>query len=154
MQLKKNDKIILEKPFGVLRNVGEVFTVEEVSDGIAMFTFGPGGTNIGYISIDGAEKYFKKQENKPVFVHVQDVEKLFERAKVFKTTVFDKCTIVAIQLENGFVITESSSCVDPAKYDEKLGYEICIRKIKERLTELEGYRLQVDLHNKKTTFDF
>ena len=53
-----------------------------------------------------------------------------------------------MQLPNGFVLTESSACVDPANYDEKLGYEICIKKLTERVWELEGYLLQNELHKK------
>ena len=155
MQLKNGDKIVLEKPFGVLRNVGEVYTVEDVSDGIAMFTFGPGGTNIGYISTDGAEKYFTKQETKRVSVHPNDIADLIAGASVEKMTVFGKCTVVSVQLANGFVIVESSSCVDPANYDAKLGYEICMRKIRERLSEMEGYRLQSEICNTAVnTYDF
>ena len=56
--------------------------------------------------------------------------------------MFGKCTIVAVQLANGFVIVESSACVDPKNYNLKTGIEICIDKIKNKLYELEGYKLQ------------
>ena len=59
-----------------------------------------------------------------------------------KKTVFGKCTIVAVQLKNGFVLVESSSCVDPINYSEAIGMSICIERIKNRLWELEGYKLQ------------
>lgn len=38
--------------------------------------------------------------------------------------------------------------MDPANYDEKLGYEICIKKLTERVWELEGYLLQNELYKK------
>ena len=63
-------------------------------------------------------------------------------------TMFDKVTVVVAQLPNGFVITESSGCVDKANYDEELGTQICIKKIVDKVWELEGYRLQCELSNK------
>lgn len=59
----------------------------------------------------------------------------------FETTkLMDKTTVVACKLPSGFVIVESSSCIDPANYDEKLGIQICMERIKSRLYELEGYK--------------
>ena len=75
-----------------------------------------------------------------------DIDILIGRSQVITTTVFNKCTIVSLQLPNGFVITESSSCVDPVNYDEKLGKQICMERIKNKVWELEGYRLQCALY--------
>ena len=63
-------------------------------------------------------------------------------ADINVTTFFGKTTVVAAQFPNGFVITESSSCVDPRAYDEEEGKQICLKRIKERLWEMEGYFLQ------------
>jgi len=60
-------------------------------------------------------------------------------------TVLGKCTVVTCQLPNGFIIVESSACVDPANYDEKLGAEICLKRIENKIWELEGYKLQSEL---------
>ena len=48
----------------------------------------------------------------------------------------------------GFVIVESSSCVDPINYSEVMGTSICIDRIKNKLWELEGYKLQNELGGK------
>lgn len=76
------------------------------------------------------------------------VDKIVHSSKFTYSTQFGKETVVTMQLPNGFVLTESSACVDPANYDEKLGYEICIRKLTERVWELEGYLLQNELYRK------
>jgi hypothetical protein len=60
--------------------------------------------------------------------------------KVFK--MFDKCTMIACKLPNGFIVTESSSCVDPENFDEVIGYDICMNRIANKIWELEGYALQ------------
>ena len=65
-------------------------------------------------------------------------------------TVFDKCTVVSCQLPNGFVIVESSACVDPANYNEELGKIICKDRIINKIWELEGYRLQTEIGQEKT----
>jgi len=66
----------------------------------------------------------------------------FESAKLGKKT----CVVVAI-LPNGFEICGTGSCVDPNKYDQKIGEEIAKEQIKNKLWELEGYILQRRLYD-------
>lgn len=58
------------------------------------------------------------------------------------TTMGDKCTVVRAILRNGFEIVESSACVSAENYDEKLGAEICLEKIKNKVWLLLGFLLQ------------
>lgn len=58
------------------------------------------------------------------------------------TTMGDRTTVVRCVLRNGFVIVESSSCVDPENYSEDMGYEICMGKIRDKIWELLGFLLQ------------
>ena len=81
------------------------------------------------------------------------IDELMESCDIAVTTAFDKCTIVACKLPNGFVIVESSSCVDPANYDEDMGIDICMKNIEKKLWELEGYLLQNNLYMDGITFD-
>ena len=81
------------------------------------------------------------------------IDELMESCDIAVTTAFDKCTIVACKLPNGFVIVESSSCVDPDNYDEDMGVDICMKNIENKLWELEGYLLQNKLYMDGTTFD-
>ena len=75
------------------------------------------------------------------------IDHLMATADIQVETIFGKCTRVAVQLENGFILTESSACVDPANYDHKMGEEICLEHIRNKLWELEGYALQERLHS-------
>lgn len=61
-------------------------------------------------------------------------------------TMGDSTTVVRCVLRNGFAIVESSSCVDPANYSEKMGEEICLNKIKDKIWELLGFLLQTAWH--------
>lgn len=81
------------------------------------------------------------------------IDELMESCDIAVTTAFDKCTIVACKLPNGFVIVESSSCVDPANHDEDMGIDICMKNIEKKLWELEGYLLQNKLYMDGVTFD-
>ena len=77
----------------------------------------------------------------------EQIINLLNKSNVEVQTAFGKCTIVSVQLPNGFVITESSACVDPANYNEEIGKAICLNKIEDKLWELEGYCLQKELAN-------
>lgn len=72
----------------------------------------------------------------------EQIDHIMARTEFRVRTEFDKCTIVIARLPNGFVITESSACVDPMNYDPVLGEQICRKRIEDRVWELEGYRLQ------------
>ena len=63
-------------------------------------------------------------------------------SEVHTKTMGDKCTIVRAVLRNGFEIVKSSACVSPENYDEALGREICLKKIKGKVWELLGFLLQ------------
>ena len=57
-------------------------------------------------------------------------------------TMGGKATVVRAVLKNGFEIVESSSCVSAENYDEKLGEEICMERIRNKIWELLGFLLQ------------
>ena len=57
-------------------------------------------------------------------------------------TMGGKTTVVRAVLKNGFVIVESLSCVSAENYDEKLGEEICMERIRNKVWELLGFLLQ------------
>lgn len=59
--------------------------------------------------------------------------------------VFSKATVLSCKLPNGFVITVSSGAVDPKNYDPEIGEEVCMKRIEDKIWELEGYRLQSEL---------
>lgn len=62
------------------------------------------------------------------------------------STLGDKVTVVRATLRNGFELVESSACVSPENYDEKMGAEICMEKIKDKVWFLLGFLLQTDVN--------
>lgn len=57
-------------------------------------------------------------------------------------TMGGKTTVVRAVLKNGFEIVESSSCVSAENYDEKMGENICMKKIRDKIWMLLGFLLQ------------
>lgn len=62
------------------------------------------------------------------------------------STLGDKVTVVRATLRNGFELVESSACVSPENYDEKIGAEICMEKIKDKVWFLLGFLLQTGVN--------
>lgn len=63
-------------------------------------------------------------------------------------TLGTKTTLVQAFLKNGFVLTESSTCVDEKNYNEQIGKDICMQKIKDKIWELLGFLLQTAVYVK------
>ena len=75
----------------------------------------------------------------------EDIDKILANTLIKVEKYGDKTTVLMATLPNGFVIVESSSCVDPANFDMKIGEQICMEHLVNRIWELEGYRLQTEL---------
>ena len=57
--------------------------------------------------------------------------------------VGDTTTIVCnLLLENGFVVTGTSACIDPAIFDEVIGKQIAYDNAIDKMWQLEGYLLK------------
>jgi hypothetical protein len=54
----------------------------------------------------------------------------------------EKTTVTHVTLRNGYILTEASSCVDPANFSMECGAEICTSRIKNKVWELLGFLLQ------------
>lgn len=68
-----------------------------------------------------------------------DIEYQLDGCKIWIKTVFDKCTIVALQLTNGYVLVENSSALVKENYDKQYGIRECLKKLIRRVYELEAY---------------
>lgn len=51
-------------------------------------------------------------------------------------------TYVTVKMKNGFILRESTTCVDPDNYSEEIGKEICLKHIEDKIWLLLGYALQ------------
>lgn len=78
-------------------------------------------------------------------VTAEQIDKIISEGKTQVFTIGEKTTLVVFTTKDGFEIAESSACVDKANYDEKIGAEICLERIKNKLWAFEGYCLQKEL---------
>lgn len=79
----------------------------------------------------------------------EQIDKLIAEAKIDISTVQEKCTVVTVTLKSGFILSESSACVDKDNYNEQIGVRCCMERIEKKLWELEGYALQKALTERK-----
>lgn len=82
----------------------------------------------------------------------EQVEAIIEASRIMVQKVGEKTTLVFATLPSGFVIVETSSCVDPDNYSEEIGAGICMERIRNKVWELEGYRLQNEIAAKPLHF--
>ena len=73
-----------------------------------------------------------------------DTEEILTRSQTKIVDLFGKSILVAVQLPNGFILTESSSCLDLLGDDIEQTIHHCLELIKKRIEELEGYKHLAD----------
>lgn len=89
-------------------------------------------------NIDNATEYERS-------VTKEDVDNILANTFIKTEKYGDKTTVVKATLPNGFVIIADSSCVDPKNFDMSIGEQECMKKIEDKIWELEGYRLQCEI---------
>lgn len=154
--LNNGDKLVVTKKVSSFLDVGSIVEVIDVTDdGIISFKFGDNFEHMGVMNIAEYESHFEKvkeEEEIPVITE-EYVEEIMENSDFEAHTTFDKCTVVTCRLPNGFVISDYAACVNPENYDENMGIEICRERIKNKIWELEAYRLQQFLWEEKVLGD-
>lgn len=78
----------------------------------------------------------------------EDIDVIIAESTIKAYKFGDKTSVVHLTTKEGFEFVESSACVDPANYDEVIGYNICMNRITNKLWELEGYCLQKEVYNR------
>lgn len=164
MNINIGDKLVVTKNVSRFFNEGDIVEITKVSENMVSFACYNTDTENhihiarnGQMDIDTCNQYFtklkeeKEEEIKIPTITEEYIAEIMENSKFETFTTFDKCTIVSCRLPNGFVITESSACVNPEDYDEDLGADICFDKIADKIWELEAYRLQQELYEAATT---
>lgn len=148
--LTKGDKLVVKNDISSFLQKGDIVEVINADEGgMIAFSFCE-GMHKGLMTTYEFENYFEPYVEKAPTITEEDIDNIIENSEIETITMFDKCTVVSCKLPNGFVITESSACVSPENYDEDMGVEICLERIKNKLWELEGYRLQCELYHENT----
>lgn len=105
----------------------------------------------GYVSWSPKEvfekAYYELSGCEITKLHQSDIDNFIKN--VTSTKLGEKTTVVQVELLNGFIITESSSCVDLANYDHELGTKIATDRAKNKIWELLGFVLQTAVNGIK-----
>lgn len=79
-------------------------------------------------------------------VTIEEVEEQMKDCSVQTVTMFDKpVTVTQVRMTNGFLLTETATCVDPVNYCEKVGKTVCLNRIRNKVWLLLGYSKQTKL---------
>lgn len=155
MVINNGDKLVVKKTVAEFLKEGDIAKVIDINNDIISFAFGEDFVHMGIMTAKECKEHFEKvvEKAKAPTVTYKDVQSIIDNSEFEIFTVFDKCTIVACKLPNGFVIVESAACVSPENYSKEVGTEICIDKITDKIWELEGYKLQNEVHEEAHTCD-
>lgn len=91
--------------------------------------------------------YFNLENNNSI--SEKDVDNFIGMSEVTCTTVGEKTTLSTILFPTNWNETRASSCIDIKNYDEKIGHEINIEHIKNRVWNYLGFLLQWAFHGLK-----
>lgn len=67
------------------------------------------------------------------------IDEIIADSERIEMDVFGCCTVVVLKLPNGYTLVEKAGTIDPAEYNPALGRDICMRRLKDKVWELEGY---------------
>ena len=98
---------------------------------------------------DGYESWSPKEAFEAAYFPIDQANKLapldidnFLGDKLDTLKIGEKSLLVSVKLPTGFVDHEVSSCVDPANFDERIGKQFALEKIRSRLWDRLGFVLQ------------
>ena len=67
----------------------------------------------------------------------EDVSKFID--KVESCQIGEKTTLTQVKLKNNFMIEETSSSIDAKNFDMKIGEQICMKKIENKVWDFLGF---------------
>ena len=95
------------------------------------------------ISAEQIESYIVAKKLDAPRVTQDSIKELIESAQYLRpegTTL----TICVLTLKNKFTVTGESACVSASNFDKDLGEKIAYENAKDKIWQLEGYRLQCE----------
>ena len=143
-EIKLKDKLKMIKPITCDMSLGDYkntyFEVVGISED-EIITLKPDSTTIICITYDKLFEHFNLVDKAKLFIDNNYIDKMLKDAETVSFTLFDCQTVVSVKLPNGLILTETSTFADAYCYDFELGKQICIKKIKEQIENMELYRI-------------
>ena len=76
----------------------------------------------------------------------QQIDDLISGAKEIQYHVMaETVTVCCVTLSCGFRVVAYSACISPENFDSEIGQKVALDNVREKLWELEGYRLRSEM---------
>lgn len=75
----------------------------------------------------------------------EHVDEIIKKTKIVYETFGNKTLVGVCTLPNGWVEVFDASCIDPENFDFEVGKDIILKRLNNKIWELEGYLLQCKL---------
>jgi len=69
-----------------------------------------------------------------------NAEALISQSQLDVHTPHEKTLILTAKLPNGYEVTVSSSTVDPVDFDDDVGMDVCMEKLKDKVIDLLAFQ--------------
>jgi hypothetical protein len=79
-------------------------------------------------------------------VTLEQVESVMKDMDVRDEVWWGNTTVVSVRLKNGWTITKTTACIDPAEYDHSLGFSICMKEIESEIWKMLGWSLNSQIN--------
>lgn len=71
-------------------------------------------------------------------VDEEDVNELADACLIEERKMGQKTHVLCATLPSGYEIVVSAACVDPDDYDARIGHDICMERLRDRISEYLG----------------
>lgn len=139
MDWNRGDKFA-HKRWGNDVDVKELGEIVDVSNGYINFKYKDCETVYCMVERNFNSFFLKCGCNKDIVIKDR-VDDIIMQSTFDIKEVFNKCVIVSCLLPNGMVLVESYDFIDAGDYEQKQGVDICIKKIKDKIYEIERYKI-------------
>lgn len=151
-------KVMVKEPILGLRNghcyeviQGTICKVIDIGDSHVILN--SDNDIISCLNFDMCEKYLTEYGSKSssavsklIAQNIEDsVENILEHSVITSSNAYNHCFVLNVKFPNGYIATESYSFTSLEEYDADYATHICMANIKNRLREMEKYRLQDEL---------
>ena len=96
---------------------------------------------IATTSLDQTEKKSAEVAKTKKRVTLQSIKDKLKDTEFFNPKIAPHMTVVIVTMQNGFVLTGTSTPADPENFDEKLGQELAFEDALRQAWPLEAYAL-------------
>ena len=109
---------------------------------------------LGYLVLypDGYTSWNPKEQFEKYYFGIENENKLSQKdidnfiIEHIDAELDSVTSLSRVRLVNNWTITETASCIKPETFDHKIGYELCQKRIENKVWELLGFMLKTAIY--------